>query len=516
MNSQAKLSWRAFADLKDSRTSFAERLAKEELEALHIPTMLDQGLLEQVAEGRRVYLSGNPGDGKTHIIKKHLANLEALGAFVHLDASAEKEDLLVEDLQSAIAEERPSLIAVNEGPLRRMLSRLPEDEQRQLRAQLDEPYLYGTAAEEDRQAVVVNLGSRQTLHASLLESMLRLVSERVDYEGAPAQVKRNRDMLSRPRVRERLLMLLQMVARSSAHVTMNQALGFFSHIITAGENHPETASRIPPYHELCFDKENPLSVWLDELDPARLSHPMIDMHLWERDGSVEWLETPDVPVPESIEDPERAYETFRSLKRRYFFEAHDGDDLLHMIPEDRKTFYNLLESAGEARDTAKREVLEALAYFFGGSVSHGAGSSIRIWTSLRYEATAPPTAFVSSQEISGERASLLTPRLREQVAPLLEYEPSHVRLKVRSGEGREPVSMDIDLELWVSLMRLKRGMPQRNHDPVIGRKLSQFMSRLAAENRGQHAGFVQVWVRDVELGENMVVDVSLERNRYEW
>ncbi len=516
INLQRKLSWDALAELKDSRTSFAERLTNEELEALHVPTRLDEKIVGLVERGCRVYLSGNPGDGKTHIIRKHLADLDALGAFVHLDASAEREDLLVEELRSAIAEGRPSLVAVNEGPLRRMLPQLPDDERRQLRAQLDNPYLYGTEAEEDYQAVVVNLGSRQVMHNSLLEGMLRLVSEHVDYEEAPASVKRNRDMLAKPRVRERLLLLLQMVARSGAHVTMNQALGFFSYIVTGGEKDPEKASRIAPYYDLCFDKANPLNRWLAEIDPVHLSHPMVDMCLWERDGSIEWLETPELPSPEGIEDPERAYVAFHALKRRYFFEASDGGELLNMIPEDRKTFLELLENASGARDTAKRELLEALAYFFGGSVSDGSGSSIRVWTSLRYEAIAPPTAFVSSQEIPGERASLLLPRLRDSVAPLLEYDPSHVRLSVRPVEGREPVSIDIDLELWMALMRLKRGMPQRNHDPVVGRKLSQFMSRLAAENRGRHGGFVEVWVRDVELAETMRVKVSLERNRYEW
>ena len=47
---------------------------------------------------------------------------------------------------------------------------------------------------------------------------------------------------------------------------------------------------------------------------------------------------------------------------------------------------------------------------------------------------------------------LYVPSLREQVKPLLEYEPSHVRLVVRSGHAhRAPVGLTLDLDLWLTL-----------------------------------------------------------------
>lgn len=513
-----RIPWTAFATLKDGRASFAERLSPEELGAIHVGTKLDDGLLQLVREGRRVYLTGNPGDGKTHIVKRYLSELEEIGAFVDLDASAESEDELLQNLERVIEEGLPAMVAVNEGPLRRVLRRLPAEERKELEDQLAEPYSYVEEEPKDYRAVVVNLGARRVLDRTLLDQILQMVQERVAYEGAPARVRKNRDMLARARVRDRLLDLLQLVAYGGAHVTMHEVLGFFSYIVTGGEKDVEQASEIAPYYDLCFAKATPFSAWFEGLDPASLAHPVVDMKLWEsRNGSVEWLEPPEENPPEEAEDAQLAYDSFRSLKRRYYFEAQDGDKLLDMIPEDRKTFYALLRDSLEAKDTAKSNLLESMAYFFGGRDHEDSSAQIRVWTGLRYDATESPSAFVSSQVVPEDRVDLLVPKLREQVEHLLEYEPNHVRLEVlpRNGVG-SPVTLDIDLDLWLAFARIRRGMPQRAHDPVMGRKLSQFMSRLAAAYQGSQGGFATIVVRDVELGETVPVRLSIERRRYDW
>jgi hypothetical protein len=298
---------------------------------------------------------------------------------------------------------------------------------------------------------------------------------------------------------------------------MHELYGFLSFIITGGPGANEEVPRLP-YHELMFRDGSPLHSSLGKLDPCAISHPLLDMALWDgRYGEIEWLETPQDIAPVDCETHTDAEARFAALKRRFYFEARNGDALLNMIPEDHQTFFNLVKESGKARETAKVELVNSLSYFFGDVAAGVQENQIRIWTSLRYEVINPPTAFISSQAIPADRVHVEVPRLRPEVAELLEYTPTEVRLVVQPPEeGRSPISLNIDFELWLALMKLKRGMPQRHHDLLIGRRLNYFMSRLAAEYSATATGYVEIHVRDVELDKSYRVDVSLEKGKYLW
>ena len=82
------LHWTTLARLVGGRASFAERLEEDELSALHIRTKLDEGLMEAVHSGKRLYLTGNPGDGKTHFIRRYEVALAQLDDPVDLGLDA--------------------------------------------------------------------------------------------------------------------------------------------------------------------------------------------------------------------------------------------------------------------------------------------------------------------------------------------------------------------------------------------------------------------------------------------
>jgi hypothetical protein len=225
--------WHTLAELMCDRASFAERLTDDELASLHVRTRMDDGFLTAVRAGKRIYLSGNPGDGKTHLIRRFKSELEEAGAIVHLDASADDEDSVAALIREAVESGRPAVIAVNEGPLRRLRSKLPSSDAEQVAKQLARPLLYGDADDVGYDALVVNMGLRRVLVPEVIEEVLGLVLHRVDYTGAPKGVLKNRSALAdHVRVRERIKALLELVAQSGGHVTMHRLLGFFSHIIT--------------------------------------------------------------------------------------------------------------------------------------------------------------------------------------------------------------------------------------------------------------------------------------------
>lgn len=504
MPNQPLIRWKTLGELKEDRASFAERLTDDELKVLHIPTKLDQDLMSYLDNGYRLYLVGNPGDGKTHIIKKHEVELETKGIYFHPDASAINEEDLLNKLKLAIDNDAPAVIAINEGPLRRLLPKLPYVEQTSLRGQLEKPFIYNDTGEalSNSKVLVINLGIRQVLSSNIIRGILNVVLNRVDYDQAPEVISNNRSSLLRPRVQERLIGLLEIVARSGVHITMHELLGFFSFIITSGVSDSSRTDEIMPYYDAVFSEKNPLFNHLKDFDPVNISHPLADMWLYDHElNKFEWLE----PVENAAEIG------FNALKRKFFFETREGNDLYDLIPDDRKTFYDLLNNSISARQSAKKKVLESLATFFGEIQEEE--NKLRVWTTLKYEAKKESTVFISSESVSEDRINLYVPKLREEISNLIEYEPSHLRLVVRTSNSNQlEVGMDINLELWLALMKIKRGMPNRYQDPLITRKLTNFMSRLSAQSSDLVNRLVNLYIRDTKEGRSVSIDVSYEQS----
>lgn len=509
----APLSWVTLSELWKSRASFAEQLTPDELQHLHIQTPLDEGLLDVVRQGKSVYLTGSPGDGKTHLLGRYREDLANLNAVVELDASAEDEEALVSRIDTAVENGRPVVVAINEGPLRSILGKLPNAHARDLRLQVDRPLLYGADDDPELGTVLVNLGLRDVLAKHTVSVVLGRLLKAFDFSDAPEPVVRNRTALDSLRVRGRLETLLELAAIGGGHVTMHELLGFLAYTITSGPYADPT--EIQSYESAVFSDGNPLHSLLSRLDPVTLVHPGVDAALWDGDPNrvIEWMR-PENCRPLYELPMQKATARFDELKRRYYFEATDGNGLLDLLPNDHRGFIELVADAQDARQTATANLLQALAVFFGGRDADGTSNDLPIWTGLRYEAFEPCTAYVSTQSVRLSDVSLERPRLRKQVAGLFDYVPDHLRLQVRSGDHQISY-LDVDLELWVALMALKRGTPQQFQDRVIGRRLIQFMSSVAAHREVNRQSHALVLVRDVDHSVTYRFRIATDKRQYQ-
>jgi hypothetical protein len=99
----------------------ADELTTEQLASLHISQPLDDFLLRHVRRGFSLVLTGNAGDGKTHLLRKLAPELEKLGAEVEPDATAAMRPKDVSGIlrrwRKAHREGRPFCLAANEYPL---------------------------------------------------------------------------------------------------------------------------------------------------------------------------------------------------------------------------------------------------------------------------------------------------------------------------------------------------------------------------------------------------------------
>ena len=100
-----------------STKSYADRLSEDELEGIHVDLGVDGYLVEEARAGKQVVITGNPGDGKTHLIERLRPELEALGTEVITDANAVSDADTLDAWARCRKQERPFVLAINEWPL---------------------------------------------------------------------------------------------------------------------------------------------------------------------------------------------------------------------------------------------------------------------------------------------------------------------------------------------------------------------------------------------------------------
>ncbi len=405
------------------------------------------------------------------------------GTYTEPDASATPEAQLVAGLTEAAQADRPVLVAVNEGPLRQLLPHLPDQEE--LAAQLGRPFRYdNNPAGPTPKAVLVQLGSRQVLTKTLLSGALYLVQSRVNYANAPSKVMENMRALSQMRVRDRLMLLLEEVRRGGVHVTVHQVLGLLARMVTAG--YTEGTNNVLPYYENLFaapPASSPLAAALAELDPATLPHAHLDTHLlWDAPNTAgPWLpgSGPACDAPGEITDPplpiEEAVRRFRQLKRQHFFEAERGQQVLEGLPDDRRTFNELLSGPPAA---AVSEVMKALVRFAGQVPNQPL--TLPLWTSLRYDSDAPAWARVAGASLRETDCVVRRPSLAPPVDELLDYTPDHLVLMLSNWPAPAGPVLVVDLPLWRALRNVGRGLPAGSRDEDAGRRVDNFLAAAAA------------------------------------
>ena len=216
----------------------------EELESIHVDLGVDDYVLAQAEAGRQIIVTGNPGDGKTHLIERLRPKLKALGARVITDANACSDAEILEQWTASRDDGRPFVLAINEWPLyvlQRLAARNGFTPVAEALRQVTSARFF---AEEHRpddareNVVVVDLSLRNLLSASVIERVIERLTQDRFYVGLnPADPAiANRDALRETQVRERLVALLELVGTRTGHVTMRQLVGFIAYLITAGQS----------------------------------------------------------------------------------------------------------------------------------------------------------------------------------------------------------------------------------------------------------------------------------------
>ena len=305
---------------------------------IYVPTLLDAALLPEVLSGRKrlVFLTGNPGDGKTAFLGKLRDRLESRGGTPHqesrygwdwtlngirfksiYDASESQEDgrkhadeVLREALEPFQGASQPDLsacpvvlIAINDGRLHEFCE-LQRERFTWLGGQI-EAFLFGDGVVSD-QIALVDLKRRALAQLpnrphSLFRSMLATLVQESKWQGCDTciakidcPIKFNADSLRQSEIAKRLerLFLIQHWRRNR-RATIRDVRSALAYVITdnlscddvhSERQHPTAGSRLKrlTFYDTTFNATNENDDLLRELsglDPAWRTHPRLERFL---------------------------------------------------------------------------------------------------------------------------------------------------------------------------------------------------------------------------------------------
>lgn len=81
-NDKAKTGLQFVRDFYRGSSAYADHISAELLSVIHLETKLDNAIIESAMAGKDIVLTGNPGDGKTHIIRLLKKKLENTGKWI--------------------------------------------------------------------------------------------------------------------------------------------------------------------------------------------------------------------------------------------------------------------------------------------------------------------------------------------------------------------------------------------------------------------------------------------------
>ena len=487
----------------------SEGLTDDEFDGMHIETPLEEYLLQRAEDGCSIVLTGNAGDGKTHLARILRRRIEgAAGRFdFALDATAmmnrvEGVGPVIERWRQARHAGKQMVLAINQYPLyilrRALRDALPdvsEEIERQWNTRLTAES--GGLGPVSDTLILVDLSLRNPLSREfsgrVLGKMLADPAVRKHAaSGVDMTLSFNFDRLANADVRERLFELFDRVISYGRRTTVRELWILIARLLFGTTTHNGTPGATETWYSerlFAYDVRFPLCKALQTLsDPAEISHPHVDRRLENPHGTrpTEWRvgsEPPDpLPSPASIqghEACEKFRQRFRALKRRFYFEHEDGGkQLFELDLGSHAKFHSILRSP-EADADNLRLLVEAINRSYCPHRFEGDRDNLYLWIGHRLDEQ-PTKSFVAGECIPCTRLEIRRPEPPGALKAAIGYVPDHIVLSVTAGQSS--VSTDgalrIDAALFRTLSAMLHGLPRHLINPDELNRLDTFMDRL--------------------------------------
>jgi len=475
------MSYDLLLELYYGRATNADLVDKDSRALLHVKTPLDNFIPQQVSRGFDVVLSGNPGDGKSHVVR----NLQDQGyldvAEVELDLSARPTLEVVQRWEAAKRAGRPFVLCANQGPLGELLLAMRAapnlaTASQELTAQLGR--LTASRREElppePQQALLLDLADRNLLDEQVITSALSRICHTKFLPQLSVSIQRrtsagrNLSLLAESMELRRRLAALFVLAgrRAGEHFTFRHIWGALSFAITGAK---QISSLQSEYYSGVGDDTFPLSMLAragvrgtgkgplieamrSYADPASTADPRLDEELWLKGVPSrgqwfhdsfhdEYLPTPPVRLWDEGKR-EEALEALRHLKRLVTLAHSEGKIYLERLQGAEPQVPSAFQD-----DALFNRVYEGLRRLYLTRAEESAApqwlrEGLPLWIANGYkDCPAEERSHVAVTTISMSQLELLRPRRASWLeesnvlgAPLeiawLAHKPSGIKLRV--------------------------------------------------------------------------------------
>lgn len=505
-------------DFYRGSSAYADYIDLSLLSNIHLVTRLDLAILEAVVSGKDIVLTGNPGDGKTHIIRMLKDKLKNQGKDVvfEFDASTLSNKDIYNHWKDTRKKKVPYVIAINAAVLYSLYHDYKDFEPvKNAYEQMSRAVVFHNETSADSDIIVYDLSKREVLTRDILnQAILKLTDEKHYQEcnscplNSSCEVHKNRRFLNDELFQSRLFIILQRVALRGYHTTLRELQGFISYLLFGNRGckviSKTTGNKEYNIVNLVYSGKGGLFKAIQNaIDPVKISHPVWDEKILSNDiTSDTWVRDYEVPAEAIAYDND---ELFQLRKRQFFFFNTNGHELLNILDDEVKRFQELLE-----QDDSKtiKELILKLNKFFGSEKP--SNSELQIWSGHRYD-NEPRKVLISVGTIKKSELKIGHPTLSKVMQTGIEMTSNYVRLEKKNAPN---IFLKIDFDMYVLLTEAERGVPVLFMESDLVKKVWRFIEQLQSISEIDGDDLVNISLLDVQNKKKIIVKLDQEENKY--
>ncbi len=518
VNDDKKVGLQFIRDFYRGTSAYADHVDEELLSYIHLKTKLDDAIVEAAKRGKDIVLTGNPGDGKTHIIRMLKSKLEKLPkpAIVELDASTLSNDEIYASWKAAQDTGAPFVIAINAAVLYAVYKSYPEFEPiRNAYLQMVNSVVFHNEEQQTDSLVVFDLSKREALTSEILnQAILKMTADEhyKECQECPlfdtCVVKKNRELLNNSLFQERLGIILRRVSLQGYHATLRELQSFIAYLIFGNRsckqlNQTAGNSQYDLVNLIYSGKGNLFTAINNAIDPVNISHPVWDEKILLNDiSSDSWIEGYEVPAEAIAYDND---DMFRLRKRQFFFFNLYGDELLKILDDDAARFQKFLE-----QDNGRiiKDLISKLNGFFG--AVNASNTKLQIWSGHRYN-NEPRKVLVSAGVIKKNEFNVGRPTLLSSMQSGIDMTSNYIRLEKKDSPN---IFLKVDFEMYLLLNEAERGVPVLFMESDLVKKVWRFIEQLQSYKDIDDEDSVELGLMDVQNKRTIMIDVDREDHKY--
>ena len=467
---------------------YSDFMSQEQLNVLHIKSGIEDMIRKMIEEKRIVFLTGNPGDGKTFIIKYQIDKLKDTYIIPDLNSinlESEKGKEMMDCLYDCYINNKPAIIAANEYPFHSLVIKIRHkypDMYEELNIVRNNILQIGYTTIRLKKICIVDLNERNILdpNCNVVSIVLKRFTEMLTpYKSTNSVLSHNINALAENSIQSRVVNVFENISLTGKHFVIRDILLTLANILVKCTDSDSEASGY--YYDALFEGDNEVMNYASQFDPTLLSTPTIDEKLWNGDMKDGWLLGLPERWPIQVTEEEGGVETatllFKSVKRKFYFENFYAKDLCNLQPLDFKESVLIFLRIKQDNTRIKRMIIGSMNKIFLSSDKET--EKLRVWTSHNYDLSRTITAAVSTRYIDIEDLGLVYPEPVEWLKDM-EYIPSKIVLFYKK---KVECRIDIDVEFLRCLIMIKNGYPIS----LLSEQYEQSIIRFAKKMEGLNA-----------------------------